>query len=233
MKTLERGEEIGLTIITIFIISMLILSFKTISIENLSYINTENIFSPFGVVLFALLGFSAIPEIKRIMKDKSKMKKVIISSYILTAILYIIFTILILGINGKSTPQIATLSLGKPFILLGIITMFTAYLALSNALIDTLKFDFKLSRKLSWLIINFIPLLIFLILELIKKSSFIKILSIGGAISATLTIILIFAMLDKARLKGDRNPEYQMNIPKIIKYIIIILFLIGTMIEIL
>ena len=188
---------------------------------------------PFGVILFAFLGFASIPEVERILgKEKKLMKKTIISSYLTCLVIYTVFAAIVLGTKGQLTPQIATLALGKPFILLGILTMFTSYLALSNALIDTLKFDLKKSKTQAWLYTIFLPLILFLILELTGTAIFTKVLGIGGVVSGGLTAILILSMVKKAKKKGDQKPAYSIPYHPVLTWILIAIFIAGAIMEI-
>lgn len=233
IKSLEEGEKIGISAIIILIISILVLLWKNISLENLSYIDTSNAFVPFGVILFAYLGFAAIPEVERILsKQKKRTKFTIITSYSLVFIIYTIFTLVVLGSLGIGTTEIATLSLGKIFILLGMITMLTSYLALSIAMISTLRFDYKLKKNIAWLITSFPPLAIFIFLEFFHVSSFSKVLGVGGALSGGLTAIIILSMINKAKTHGERIPEYSMPFHPIIKWILIAIFIAGATFEI-
>src|SRR3989344_8480991 len=191
VKALKESEEIGIMLILILIISITLLFWNKINIYNLSYSDLSKFYVPFGVVLFAFLGFSTIPELKIILKkDKKEMKSSIIISIVLALLIYIIFTLIVVGTKGVSTPEIATLALGKPFVLLGMLTMFTAYLALSIALIDTFTLDFNISKNKSWLLTIIAPLLLFIILEIFNVASFTKILGLGGVISGGISSIL-------------------------------------------
>jgi len=233
IRALEKGESLGIIIIFILVTSISLISFNKIDINNLNYINPENFFVPFGVILFAFLGFSVIPEVEIILgKDKKLMKKSIFIAYAIALLTYIVFTIVVLGSQGQNTPQLATLALGIPFILLGMFTMFTAYLALSTALVDTFKFDLKKSKFKSWLYTIFLPIILFVILNLLNKAEFTKVIGIGGAISGTITAILILLMAKRAKVKGDRKPEYEIPYSKIAAALIALIFVIGTIFEI-
>ncbi|MDO8460749.1 MAG: aromatic amino acid transport family protein [Nanoarchaeota archaeon] len=233
LKALEEGEEVGVTFILITIISIVVISWNKINPANLSQININQVFTPFGVVLFAFLGFSAIPEVIRMLKQqKTGLKKSLIAANLITLIIYIIFTIVVVGTKGTSTPPIATLALGKPFIFLGMITMLTAYLVHTNALIDTLRFDFKKSRKEAWLIVVLVPLALFLILSFLKIAAFTKIIGFGGAISGGLAAILILFMVKKAKAQGEEKPAYSIPYSEILTWILIILFVLGALREI-
>ncbi|MBX4212623.1 hypothetical protein KW787_04190, partial [Candidatus Pacearchaeota archaeon] len=134
MKALKKGESIGLILMFVLIISLSVFFSNKINVSNLTYINTSNFFVPFGVVLFSFLGYSALSSVDEIIgKDKKLLKRIIVSAYLIALTMYIIFAFLVIGFKGNQTPKLATIALGKPFILLGIITMFNAYLALSIA----------------------------------------------------------------------------------------------------
>jgi heme/copper-type cytochrome/quinol oxidase subunit 2 len=69
-------------------------------------------------------------------------------------------------------------------------------------------------------------------LYLIKKTSFVKVLGVGGVISGGLTAILILLMVKSAKKKGDRKPEYSIPYSKILTYILAAIFIIGAVLEI-
>ncbi len=236
LKALEQGEFIGVATIIILVISMAVFFMNRIEPSNLTQYPIENpmdYLAPFGVILFAFLGYTTIPEVKRILGNKkSEMKKSIILANILSGIVYIIFAVMVLGIKGKDTPQIATIALGRPFILLGILTMSTSYLALSIALIDSLQFDFAQRKSKAWLYTILIPLISFIILTLSQSANFTKVLGIGGVITGGLTAILILFMAEKAKYLGDRIPEYSIPISKMLTWLLILIFALGTIAEI-
>ncbi len=233
VKALKEGETVSVILMFVLIISIAVFFANKIDIDNLKDIFPGNFFTPFGVILFAFLGFSAIPEVKRILGEHKKpMKSVIISALAICFLIYTIFTIVVLGYAGVMTPEIATIALGKPFIFLGIITMFGAYLAGSMAMIDTIRFDFEKTHKKAWLFTILVPLIAYLVLELSGKAEFTKVLGIGGVISGGLTAILILAMVKNAKHLGDDIPAYSIPYSKILNWILIILFAIAAFMEI-
>ena len=233
IRALEKGDFLGVSAVFIIIILLLILFLPKISLDNLNYINLNNFFAPFGVILFAYLAFSIIPEIKNILgSEKRKVRPVIIFAYSFAFILYVVFSGIVLGYKGLGTPEIATLSLGWPFILLGMATMFTSYLSLSIALMDSFRLDFKISRLLSWFLVISIPIILYIIAYLTGAVSFTSIISIGGIISGGLAAILILAMVKTAKIKGRINPEYSLPLPKTLKIILWLVFIFGAAFEI-
>ncbi len=233
LKALKEGEEVGMMFILIMIISIVLLYWNRIDPANLTYNNTSFFYLPFGVIMFAFLGFAAIPEVERILKtDKHLTKKAIWITMISVLIIYIVFAAVVVGSQGSNTPELATIALGKPFILLGIFTMFTSYLALTTALVDTLRFDFRKSKTKAWLYTIFIPLILYLILYQIGKASFIKVLGIGGVVSGFLVGALVLLMVKNAKKRGNRKPEYSVPYSKILTWLIILILAVGTVLEI-
>jgi len=233
LKALEEGESLGVALILVMIVSITVFLWNKIDVSNLQYIHLDKMFVPFGVILFAFLGFSAIPELERIFgNDRRPMKRSIIIAYLFSFIVYVIFAAVVLGYKGSLTPQIATLALGKPFILLGMLTIFTSYLALSIAFIDTLKFDFGKTKTISWLWVSIIPLIIYLLLEFFNLASFTTIIGIGGVISGGIDAILILMMVKRAKKLGTRKPEYSMPYSETFNWILIAMFTLGAILEI-
>lgn len=236
IKALKNGEFVGVSAVLILIISMSVFFYNKIDFNNFQNLKPEiflDYFTPFGVILFAFLCYSIIPEVSRVLgNNKKEMKRSIISALIIASIIYIIFTLIVIGLHGTSTPEIATISLGKPFIFLGILTMFNAYLALSIALMDTLKLDFAQSKFKAWLYAIIIPVILFITLSLTNSADFRKVIGMGGVISGGLTSILILLMINKAKILGNRHPEYSIPTSKFLKFILIIILVIGTIIEI-
>jgi len=235
LKALESGEFIGVSAILISMIAMTIFFANKLSFANFIPNNTETFFDyllPFGVILFAFLGYTAIPEVKRILKNnKNEMKRSIILAVIICSFIYILFAIIIIGYKGQDTPEIATFALGKPFVLLGILTMSSAYLALSIALIDMFHLDFGQPKIKSWFFAVSIPPILFMLFRFLNAASFTKILGIGGVISGTFTAILVLLIANKAKFFGDKKPEYSIPISKSIIWLLSVIFVAGTIAE--
>ncbi len=232
-KAFEKVEKISVSLILASILILTLTNITKIKTSNLTTINLQHILTPFGVIFFAFLGFAAIPEVERILANhKEKTKKTIITANAIILILYIIFTLIVVGTQGSTTSKIATLSLGKPFILLGILTIFGASLALSTALIDSFITDYALSKRKARIITLSPTLILFTVLIILDKAIFTKILALGGLISGSLTTILILMMIKKAKTKGNRKPEFSLPYSDILAALIILLLILATFLEI-
>ncbi len=235
LEGLKKFERFGVSIVLLLFAIIFLVFAKEIQIENLLTLNTMHIFLPFGVVLFALTSFHAIPEINLILKKKkSLMKKVLVTGTIVSVTLYSLFALVVTGSQGIQTPEVATLALGALFIFLGILTMFTSYLALGNALDENFIIDDRISRKGSWFLSSVVPILIFLLVKLSASEyfSFTKILGIGGVVSGGLIAIVSLLMAKKAKISGDRKPEYSVPINWLIIVVLALIFIAGVVVEI-
>jgi len=233
LKALKKYEKLSMfLVITLFILIFFKYGGK-INFENLIYVNTQNLFLPFGVILFSFLGFSAMPEVERILRGKEKyMKDVIILGLLIPLISYFIFMLIVVGVFGAGVKEIATLTLGRFYSLLGVMTMFTAYFVLSLAIRDMFRFDLKLGRFKGWILSSVVPLILFLIVYFVHFNSFTIILGIAGIVSGGLTGILILLMNYKAKKEGNRKPEYQMKINKLIIFLLSLVFIVAVVLEI-
>lgn len=233
IRALKKGESLGIIAVFVILIAIFISFLGKIQIENLITLNLNYTFLPVGVIIFALLGFSAIPEVLRELRrhNEKLLKKAIIIGGILPIIFYCLFTFIVLGFSGASTPEIATFAFGKIFVLLGIITMFTAFFGLSLALRDMYRFDLGYRKITAWLIACGVPLILYLIIRFFKLASFVDLLSIGGIVSGGLSGILVLLMVKRARKLGKRRPEYQVKLPYWIILALILFFIAGMLFQ--
>ena len=235
LKKLKSIEYWGVMVIIFIIFIVFFLLVPGIKLENTTYLNVSKLFLPYGVVLFALLGFTSIPELRReVGKDKKLLKKAILLGTLIPIVLYIMFSFVFVGVLGKNISEVATLSfggtLGNILLLLGIFTMMTSFFVLSFSLKDYFVFDLK-NRKILFLFVSIIPLALYLLVSLFNLVGFVTVLGIGGAISGGVAGILILLMNIKAKRKGDRKPEYSIPINWFIIVVLSLIFLAGIFFE--
>ena len=233
IKRFKKIEPLAVLAVFLVVIVLGVVSWNKIDVSNLAYNNPGYLFLPFGVILFAFLGTSAIPEMRRVLEKNEKlMKKAIIIGSLVPLFVYLLFTVVVLGLFGSEVSEIATISFGKTVTLLGMFTMFTAFLALNLALQDTFRFDFDFSQKKAWFFACFFPLIIFILIKIYNLAGFVKILSLGGAISGGLLGIAILLIHENVKNKKlERKPEFRLRFPLLIKIFFIILFLVGIVYE--
>ncbi len=229
ISILEKFESLfsPLKIIISLILSFLLIRF--IDFSNLSGFNLTNILVPYGALIFAFTGISAVPEINEELKNKRLMLYSIIVGMLITLVIYFLFVFSTVGAVSQVN-EVATISLsgfGKGINifanLFALFAMATAFVALGFALKDNLTLDFKVKNFPSWLIVISVPLL----LSLTKFLGFAKLIELSGAVAIGIMLLIILFIHSKAKQKGNRNPEYQLSDNKILKILLAIIIIIG------
>lgn len=152
---------------------------------------------PYGIFLFAFSGASAIPEVVDIFRhrDKRAFRRVVVSSSIIAALVYLFFIMSVVGVAGGDVAEHALSSL-KEFapwplfavgVLIGLLAITTSYFALGLELRYTFQYDLFETKIVAWFATAVVPL----ILYLIGVNDFVLILSIIGAVGVGVEGILI------------------------------------------
>jgi len=233
-KGIKQISLIELLFSLSFLIVVCFLFLKGLPFFNLEYFKTtnlQNIFFPYGVVLFSLWGSAIVPEIAEMTKrDKKSLKKVIGWGIFLSGLIYLIFVLTVVGVCGWNTSKDALSGLAKALgkgvvmvgFVLGILTCFTSFLTIGLTLKKILWYDVGISKNISWAITCFFPLFLFLI----GCTHFIKVISLTGALSiGTEGIIIVFLYKEflKTKFSSKINPFY---------IFLSIVFLLGVFFEI-
>lgn len=231
LKELKKIELWGVLIIISIIFVIFFKFIPDVNVSNFVQYDLFNFFLPFGVIMFALLGFTSIPELRMEIKGQENLlKKAILVGTLIPVILYFIFAYVFVGVLGKTVEQVATISFGNIIVILGIFTMLTSYFVLSFSLRDIFIFDFKKKRWVFYFV-SLLPLFLYLAVSFFELADFVKILGIGGVISGGLAGILILLTNLKAKEKGTRNPEFSIPINWVIIGILSLIFLAGIWFE--
>lgn len=203
-----------------------------INFSNFASINPELWFFPYGILLFAFGGLSAIPIQRQILVNREGLlKKSIIVAVLLVGTLYFLFSFTVFGISGETTSPNAidglTEFLGYPIVFLGslfgILAVSTSYLMLGTAFVDIFRLDYSIRRIWSWLLVVGPPYVLFLG----GLRNFIDVISLAGAVAVGLEAAILIFIFIKAKSKGDRIPEYSMSLPAWLLYLIAAVFLGG------
>lgn len=200
---------------------------------NLSGFSANKLLVPYGVVLFALLGTAAIPEVKEETKGHWRdLKKVLVIGSIIPLVAYLLFAIAVVGITGKNTTEVATLGLstalgsnaGVLLHLFAIAAMSTAFMTLGLALKEMFVYDYGWSATKAFFATMTIPFLALLA----GVHSFVEVLGIAGAVAGGIDGILIVLMFWNAKHKSQRKPEYSLQIPLVLGIFLLLMFLLGA-----
>jgi len=235
VKLIARAEVFTNSAFFIIIFIVFLFLLPKINLENFRLIDPDDIFLPYGVIMFALVGSVAIPEMVDVLKtpqERKGLKKNIFVASLITISLYLLFALAVVGVSGEQT-SVDALSGLVPFVgqivvilgaLFGVITLADSFLVICLYFKNTLTFDYHLPKRLAFLIASGLPLALFLI----GLRSFIGVIGFVGTILGTIEGIVILLIFLKAKKYGDREPEYSLNIPKFFICFLAIIFTLGA-----
>jgi tyrosine-specific transport protein len=238
LKAVENSELVLATFVVIIISIISIYALPKINFSNLSGFNPKLLFMPYGVILFALAGSIAIPEMKEeLTHNRELIKKAIIIGALIPIFLYLFFSFVIIGANGLNTTEIATVGLsellGQKMFIFGnvfaVLAMATSFLTLGLGLKEMYHYDYHINETLAWILTVVPPLILFFLLE----KSFVGVIGLTGGIGMGLEGILIVLMYRQAKKIGARKPEYQMRKYTLLQYALILIFFLGIIYTIL
>ncbi len=243
IKSTGKAELYLIFLLLIVVAVIGFVSLNKIESHNLTWANPGSLFLPYGVIMFALLAFPAIPEMQEELGTKKKyFKKSIIIGSIIPVLLYLLFTFIVVGSIGQEkfsllepNQRIATIALSiytYPLLglfanLLAVLAMFTSFLSLSTALIEMYELDYHLSRLAGFVLTFALPLII----VLTNVTSFIAILGITGGIAGGLEGICLIQMYRGAKKRGNREPEYSLPSQRFLWIVLTLLFALGMIYE--
>jgi tyrosine-specific transport protein len=168
IKATGKAELILISLLFLVVVFIGLLSYNQIQFSNLVHFDLTKILVPYGVIVFAFVGLPSIPEMQEELgREKKKMKKAILVGSVIPIVLYIAFSLIIIGIVGLENfellgpnERIATIALslysnqilGIFANLLAVLAMFTSFLTIGTALVEIFEYDYGVSRRTSLLL---------------------------------------------------------------------------------
>ena len=232
IKRVSWLELVLAALFSLVIFAILVVGWPKIDFANFSGVQPEFWFLPYGILLFAFAGFSAVQIQRELLGNKEEMlKKAIISTVVFVGILYFVFAFTVMGISGEITTPDAISGLyeflGGTIVFLGslfgILAVSTSFLMLGSAFMETFNLDYGIPRKYAWLLTMAPPFILFLG----GLRGFIDIMGLAGSVAIGLEGIILILVYTKAKSKGNRIPEYSLELPKAIYYFLMLVFLAG------
>lgn len=184
------------------VLAMFAVSFKGLAhfnIQNFILGNANNFFAPYGVVMVALSGVAAIPELWDITHRKPRVFQAsIIVGTLIPVLVTALFALGVVGASGINTSKEAIMgleiSLGPNIVMLGALAGFlaviTSYFVIALYLQETLRYDFLVKHTPAWFFATAIPLVLFVV----GMQDFIAIVDIVGSIFMGLEGLLIIGL---------------------------------------
>lgn len=214
-------KKIEFFVTIIFILLVVLITFfaaPSFSLENISHVDWTKVVMPYGVILFAFGGGSAVPLMRATLKgQEEKLRPAMITGVSIVFILYTVFAFVLAGSIGADITPIVTLSLGKtlgPMVLLianifAFFAMTSCFLSLGSSLQLMYQNDFKLHKISAWLLTIGAPLALFML----GINNFFSLINLSGAVAGGLESMLILIIYWRLRQlhKTGRTPEYKLS----------------------
>ncbi|PJE64776.1 MAG: hypothetical protein COU90_00715 [Candidatus Ryanbacteria bacterium CG10_big_fil_rev_8_21_14_0_10_43_42] len=237
---IARIGTVNFLLTSLLVLFVVILLYITYShVEKMQFILADNTywFLPYGIFLFAMGGASTIPEVADILKkrNRSLLRGVIIISGIIPVVVYGLFAFSVVGISGTGTTEEAlaglvgavsqrAVSIGS---LIGLIAVFTSFLALGANLRNIFRYDYNVPYVLAWAVVISLPLGLFLL----GISSFIGTIGLVGAVAIALEGVIILLLALRV-CKNDPKCEWgPLSFKKVIPWLLITALIIGAFLE--
>jgi len=220
IKIITKAEVFMMGFLILVVSLIVFKGVPLIDIQNYSNVNLAMAFLPYGVILFSLGGFNAVPEIYFSMKnpDSRIFRKSIITGVVASAAITLLFATVVVGISGSLTSPDAIEGLlpylGKQIIYLGsifgVLAVATSYLIIGSNLRNSFIYDWNMKSRWSSLLVVATPILLIFagVKNFIVTLGFVG--AILGAINGSVTALLFL----KARKVGVKMIHLPIKFPK-------------------
>ncbi len=224
MRLIKRIESVLVIGVLMVVFLIVLASAPHAQVSNLLSYDFAQLLFPYGIILFAFHGTSAMPEVYSIMKkENGSFKTAIVSSGVIAILVYAAFALMSVAVMGVETTELATTGLehfvGRQAFVFGNIFAFLAmgmsFLITGLSFRDSLVWDHHIPEWMATIGVCVVPFLLFCF----GLRSFAGVIDIVGGVLVSLETLLIVAMYWRAYRSGDLNHHtYQL---RFIGYIII------------
>ncbi len=208
-----------------------------ISLDNYVFINWQNIFLPYGLVLFSVSGGSAIPVVCKLLAHKKEdIKSAIAWGTFIPVVIILTFVAVTVGITGINTSPDTLVGLNLIIkdgviifaLIFGVLSIITSFLVVAQATKEVYWWDFKINKNIAWVLACFMPY----ILYLAGWHNLTKVVGLTGAVTGGLIGIIIICLLFKVKKRGEQSSVIKNKLNKSLAFILAFLFVLGLIHEI-
>jgi tyrosine-specific transport protein len=214
----RRLQAILIPVFFIMIAALALYALPNLHVEYLATLDSSQMFAPFGALVFAFSGFSAVPECREALgRRKQLLHRSLALATLLVTGLYALFTLAIVGMTGAftSVQTVDGLRLAaEPWLavfvsVIGLCTVFTAFLSVGLALTNSLLYDFRGRFLSSWWLAVIVPVCLFLF----GARDFINVIGTTGGLLGGLSGIVLVVAYERARMTAQL-PKRALALPQ-------------------
>ncbi len=200
LRRLAAAESLG-TLLMVGIVLLIFFTSDVSGIAGLATVRLENLFLPFGAILFSLTGWTAIEPMFELRKKGSNWNPVsaLALGTFLSGFIYVLFVFGIFGSTGViANDTISGLSAWPAWKLqllgwLGLFAIWTSYVPIARAIKNALESDVRIPAFWSFCIVLFLPL----VLVFSGLFSFLSAIGLAGGIFLALQYVFIILVSKK------------------------------------
>jgi amino acid permease len=238
-RSFGKAEFFIGSFVLLIIVLITLFNFGYINLDNFKFeeMNVANVLLPYGIILFAITGYSVIPEMEDILgKERRKLRSAVIWGTLIPIIIYLIFIFTIVGISGSLTSQDAISGLARALnsktilwvgSLLGFLAIIEAALSHGVYIKETIWYDLKANKWTAWVLTGLAPLVLFLL----GARNFVTIIGLVGALFFGFHAVVILLIHKKAKTSPEKS-AYEICLPAFAYYLIGLLVIFGALLEI-
>ncbi len=224
--------ELFMTALLLFVVGLIVVKGgHYIEIKNFIALNWKNFILPYGALLFALDGNGSLPIVAKLVgRNPQAFKKVIRYGTFISAFIIIIFTLTIAGISGSNTTADALTGVHKIMdgaivlaLIFGIFSMITSFFGVAESIKETLNWDFRMNKIMSWGLAVFVPYVFYLL----GVKDFINVITFVGSVGGGICAIVLVIIFNKIRKKKNGLDLFNYKPSVYLQWLLIFLFVMG------
>ncbi|MCK5062131.1 hypothetical protein KAR28_06325 [Candidatus Parcubacteria bacterium] len=237
INTIARVETIMSGLLILVVLFIIIKGRVAIDISNYHILDWKYMLIPYGATLMALDGNGSIPiVVKLLKKNPSRVKQAVRIGTLLPIIITVFFTLTIVGISGATTTPDALVGIKQILnngvilfsLIFGVLSMTTSILLVTEAVRETLWWDYKVNKNLAWALAVFTPYSLFLF----GIRNLTEVISFAGGVAGGLSAIMLLLIFRNMKAKKHNLRIFKWQTPNYIIYFFIFLFVLGMCYEI-
>lgn len=236
LKTVKIIELVMTSALFVIVIAFAVWAAPDITVANLAEpIDWRYLFLPYGVMLFAYYGVSALPVAEAVLHNDARLfRRAVVIASTIPIVLYTLFAAITVGVTGSDTTPVATVGLGEALgPLVGIMAnvfaffaMATSFLAIGTAISETYEWDFRWNPRFGWAATIAVPLMLFAA----GVRDFIGVIGVAGTLAGSLEAILIVLMYWKMQRDADYGMRrFHVRHALALSVILIAVFTVGAL----
>lgn len=240
IKKIAVSEFLLVSIILIIIFLIFFYGWGNLSKASFEpVLNFSFLFLPYGAILFALNGRTAIPGLVDYFRKNNlgilKVKRAVILGTLVPAFFYFLFVLGILGISPEVSPDSITgTSKNLPPMLLsfvgilGLLSLWSTYFIIGQDIKKSLGLDLHFNKIFAAMVPLFLPLFFYFS----GFQNFLKLVELTGAVFLGLEGFLIILIWLKARrVVAETEDAIFLKLNPLVPYLLLLIFGMGIILE--